>query len=80
MKFIRLQIHDETGYSSTPYLFCTKCKGFIMNGNFRFCPWCRHKFTSNPVEMIDVEQSELTENGIDFRNIVNFIKKKVRWK
>lgn len=80
MRFIRLEIHDEKGHSSTPYLFCSKCKTFIMNEHFRFCPWCGWKFTKKPVEIISVDQSELTEKGIDFRNIVSYVKGKVKWK
>ena len=79
MRFIRLEIHDEKGCSSTPYLFCSKCKSFIMNGQFRFCPWCGRRFTKKPVEIISVDQSELTEKGIDFRNIVDYVKEKVKW-
>lgn len=79
MKFIRLQIHDGDGYSSEPYLFCSKCRAFIMNGQFRYCPWCGHKFTDKQVELMDVDQSELTENEINFRNIVDYIKERVKW-
>ena len=79
MKFIRLQIHSDDGDSSEPYLFCSKCRSFIMNGQFRFCPWCGHHFLNNPVELIDVDQSELSENGINFRNIVDFVKERAKW-
>ena len=79
MRFIRLQIRDENGYSSDPYLFCSKCKAFILNGEFRFCPWCGHKFVKKPVEIMDVDQSELTENEINFRNIVDYIRERVNW-
>ena len=50
-----------------------------MNGQFRFCPWCGHHFLNNPVELIDVDQSELSENGINFRNIVDFVKERAKW-
>ena len=50
-----------------------------MNGQFRFCPWCGHKFTKKQVEIVSVDQSELTEKGIDFRNIVDYVRKKVKW-
>lgn len=79
MRFIRLEIHDEKGCSSTPYLFCSTCKSFIMNGQFRFCPWCGRRFTKKQVEIISVDQSELTEKGIDFRNIVDYVRGKVKW-
>lgn len=49
-----------------------------MNGQFRYCPWCGHKFTCKQVEFMDVDQSELMENGIDFRNIVDYIKERVK--
>lgn len=79
MKCIRLQIHNGDGYSSEPYLFCSKCRAFIMNGQFRYCPWCGHKFTCKQVEFMDVDQSELTEKEINFRNIVDYIRGKVNW-
>jgi len=79
MRFIRLEIHDEKGHSSTPYLFCSKCKSFIMNEQFRFCPWCGKKFTKKQVEIVSVDRSELTEKGINFRNIIDYVREKVKW-
>lgn len=79
MRFIRLEIHDGEELSSTPYLFCSQCKSFIMNGQFRFCHWCGWKFKEKQVEIISVDKSELTEKGIDFRNIVDYVKGKVKW-
>lgn len=79
MRFIRLEIHDEKGHSSTPYLFCSKCRSFIMNEQFRFCPWCGHEFKKKQVEIVSVDQSELTEKEINFRNIVDYVRGKVTW-
>lgn len=79
MRCIRLEIHDEKGYSSVAYLFCSQCDSFITDERFRFCPWCGWEFTQKPVEIISVNKSELTEKGIDFENTADYVREKVKW-
>ena len=44
MIFVRLEVHDEDGYSSTPFTFCTKCRQMFYMGNYgSFCSACGHK-------------------------------------
>lgn len=44
MIFVRLEVHYEDGYSSTPYTFCTKCRQMFYMGNHGlFCSACGHK-------------------------------------
>ena len=79
MKCIRLEIHDEKGYSSTPYLFCSRCKSFVVNEQFRFCPWCGWEFTNKHVDIVSIDKTELTEKGLDYKNIIEYAKGKVKW-
>lgn len=78
MIFARLYIHGDRCDASEPYLFCSKCKALMMRSEYRFCPWCGHKFhPATKVQIIETNESELYDKSHSDK--INFIRDRAKW-
>lgn len=77
MIFARLIVQREDSYESRPFLFCSKCKAYLVGSEFRFCPWCGHKLKpASKVQLIETNGNEVTEH---FRDQIDFVRERVKW-
>ena len=82
MIFVRLEVHDEKGYESTPFCCCTKCHRTFYMYHPRFCPGCGHELVRKNKEpqIITVDKREDPSfNEWSCTDVDKFLKEKIDW-
>ena len=76
MKFVMLKVQHEGAFiEKVQYFFCKGCKKEVEE-EWRFCPWCSHKFMKRKTpQEINMHWTQCTSE----EDTVRKIKKQIEW-